>query len=808
VFRIHWTTLDGSGVPVAPSSAFTTADFDVVRLSDSVTKSTANGLTYTSKGTGVHELAVDPSIPTGDDDFWNPNTEYQVFFDTTKTVDGKSIDNRPVPGGKLIMPSVDVGLKRLDVSDLDDISYLLWDAGWGVCKDVYGKEPALPGDEVLSWWDRSGKYLAKLKGDNSPVATLREAPSRPGSGTMVVNNPSGQFFYQFDSSEIPIYTSSTHWGWSFSGSCSYDTVNARIPFICMQRSSGPTGTGQNSLGMRSNWNNLGFSGVDSSCRVFSYTGGVVCTKQNYPSAQPRGWQNCVFHKFDDGGTEGVKYFFNVPDRVEAPENTAGGGWATNANQIVIGGRDYDPADDSSNDDETDIDIGHAGLWVFDTAEKAERVAAKLQQHEKCYHGITFGDSRMTSLKCTGTFQAANIYGHQWSDASQAGDGVNDLQTKVNARDGRYYDWAWIWIGNNDFNGKTDYETPLQTLYTTIRDGLGRRTFEHVFLFNDVPKNAGTEAEQRALTKFSERLEQIFKHHPSVTLVDSWRSIQDLNVRYNRNTSYTSDGVHFGDNLNTIYSVPTTFPLAYSTRGYLILVHDLIVPIINQHFNLDRGRVDALMNNAHSLSTNFGGMASTTFTGNAIYYGLSGQRIYFYAYDPTVYPGSNVAVVGDATNMTAEISLDGGTPSNPTNPTNDVNPTEVGNGIYYFDVTVDETLADVIALSVSSSTPNVFVDPIIIATIPGGFKIAAELYESGTVDTVINGHTPTATEFQADDIVEATTSHYKDRVIYFTSGNLAGQAKAIVGYSLVGGIGQFITNPYTGAPANNDTFLIL
>ena len=80
--------------------------------------------------------------------------------------------------------------------------------------------------------------------------------------------------------------------------------------------------------------------------------------------------------------------------------------------------------------------------------------------------------------------------------------------------------------------------------------------------------------------------------------------------------------------------------------------------------------------------------------------------------------------------------------------------------------------------------------------------------SGTVDTGTNSHTPTATVFQADDITEATSNHYNDRSLIFTSGALAGQATEITGYSVVGGIGQFTVTTMTEAPANDDTFIIV
>jgi hypothetical protein len=80
--------------------------------------------------------------------------------------------------------------------------------------------------------------------------------------------------------------------------------------------------------------------------------------------------------------------------------------------------------------------------------------------------------------------------------------------------------------------------------------------------------------------------------------------------------------------------------------------------------------------------------------------------------------------------------------------------------------------------------------------------------TATVDTVTNTHTPTTTEFQADDITEATSDHYNGRVIIFTSGTLAGQATSISDYEAVGGIGQFTVVALTEAPANNDTFIII
>ena len=80
--------------------------------------------------------------------------------------------------------------------------------------------------------------------------------------------------------------------------------------------------------------------------------------------------------------------------------------------------------------------------------------------------------------------------------------------------------------------------------------------------------------------------------------------------------------------------------------------------------------------------------------------------------------------------------------------------------------------------------------------------------SGTVDTVTNTHTPTTTEFQADDITEATADHFNGRIVIFRTGVLAGQATDITDYVAVGGIGQFTTTALTEAPSKDDQFIIV
>jgi hypothetical protein len=110
--------------------------------------------------------------------------------------------------------------------------------------------------------------------------------------------------------------------------------------------------------------------------------------------------------------------------------------------------------------------------------------------------------------------------------------------------------------------------------------------------------------------------------------------------------------------------------------------------------------------------------------------------------------------------------------------------------------------------------DLLIDAIKVITDALGATAAARLALSAgqiipfTVDTVINTHTPTTTEFQADDITETTNDHYNDRIIVWTSGVLTGQATSISDYAAVGGIGQFTVTAMTDAPSNNDTGIIL
>jgi hypothetical protein len=108
-------------------------------------------------------------------------------------------------------------------------------------------------------------------------------------------------------------------------------------------------------------------------------------------------------------------------------------------------------------------------------------------------------------------------------------------------------------------------------------------------------------------------------------------------------------------------------------------------------------------------------------------------------------------------------------------------------------------------SLVGGTDNLQVDTIQVSgTTQTGRDLGKNLV-TGTVDTT--GFAATTTEFEADDVTEATANHYNGRVIIFTSGALLNQAATISAYSLSGGRGHFTVPAMTEAPANNDTFTI-
>jgi len=95
----------------------------------------------------------------------------------------------------------------------------------------------------------------------------------------------------------------------------------------------------------------------------------------------------------------------------------------------------------------------------------------------------------------------------------------------------------------------------------------------------------------------------------------------------------------------------------------------------------------------------------------VYKNVASQKIAMYAWDGA----SGEAKTGDASNITAQISIDGGS----SGALNDTNPTEIDAvnhpGIYIFDLTQEETNGDLLNITPISSTNDVVINPIIIYT---------------------------------------------------------------------------------------------
>lgn len=121
-------------------------------------------------------------------------------------------------------------------------------------------------------------------------------------------------------------------------------------------------------------------------------------------------------------------------------------------------------------------------------------------------------------------------------------------------------------------------------------------------------------------------------------------------------------------------------------------------------------------------------------------------------------------------------------------------------------------ADSTSIKASLTTISGETTAIKVVTDALGSAAAAKLaLSAGTIvsGTVSHDNTvATTTVFYSDDITEATTDHYKGRLIMFTSGALTDQVTEITAYSLVSGEGKFTVVALTEAPADNVTFIIV
>jgi len=118
---IYFNTTDAGGAPIAPSSAFAASDFSIHKNGSATEKPSTNGITVTSpfdSETGFHIISIDTSNNT-DDGFWENFSTYVVRFNTSKTVDGVSIDGRVVPNSefKIVTAIADMKLTPSDITN-------------------------------------------------------------------------------------------------------------------------------------------------------------------------------------------------------------------------------------------------------------------------------------------------------------------------------------------------------------------------------------------------------------------------------------------------------------------------------------------------------------------------------------------------------------------------------------------------------------------------------------------------------------------------------------------------------------------
>jgi hypothetical protein len=100
--------------------------------------------------------------------------------------------------------------------------------------------------------------------------------------------------------------------------------------------------------------------------------------------------------------------------------------------------------------------------------------------------------------------------------------------------------------------------------------------------------------------------------------------------------------------------------------------------------------------------------------------VANQKIVFYAHDLA----ANTPKTGDAANLTAYVSKDGGAPVARAATSATELDAVFAKGVYAFDVTAAESNGDVLVFSANSATANVQLDPLIVCTVPANFTLLA------------------------------------------------------------------------------------
>lgn len=176
----------------------------------------------------------------------------------------------------------------------------------------------------------------------------------------------------------------------------------------------------------------------------------------------------------------------------------------------------------------------------------------------------------------------------------------------------------------------------------------------------------------------------------------------------------------------------------------------------------------------------------------LYKNVASQKCLVFAYDKT----TGGAKTGDAGNITAAISLDGGgfTASNDANPS-ECDSTD-GPGFYAFDLTQAETNGDIFALYPKSATSNILLEPVVVYTQIKPF-LSGSINDAGAdandFDTTVTG--------LGNDFLNTNS------LIAFVSGNLSGLSRPITDYVSVSG-NITVSPDFPAAPDNGSQFVVI
>jgi hypothetical protein len=199
---IPLTTHSSTGAPVAPSSAFETADFRIYKNGSPTEKATTNGLTIQSPHdtvTGLHFLIIDTSNDTGDSGFWVAGAVYDVVLVPDETVDAvavtKVVGTFGIDMGNVLRP-VTAG-RKLEVDGSGNAATVLADGsisastfnGFAITEDVLHLSAAQTiANTLLNLSDGVEVGLTPKNALRLAAATIGGKLSGAGTGTETLRN--------------------------------------------------------------------------------------------------------------------------------------------------------------------------------------------------------------------------------------------------------------------------------------------------------------------------------------------------------------------------------------------------------------------------------------------------------------------------------------------------------------------------------------------------------------------------------------------------------------------------------------------